>query len=1167
MFASKLPYCDGIQVPPEGGAILEKTQKALDEVVFGEHGKAWHFIARDAARQERGNGGLDQVDVKARAEAEWASHVTAMLGETDSWKEMWWTELRKIYGPLADKQLLKSTCAFHLMQQSDSATEVQKQGLRVWGQLRAPEEETAGERGKEGKEHEEGKGREEAECTAKQVEQERIFFNAQYTGGTALSGRGEAWVEMEAVRWARVGLITYGDLVELGGRELISTEVFSRRYPGLATGVFEMVKREMLAEWRTALRERRPGWGRPVTTWVGTHETLGKERKCKHEKLTVGELYHRIRARKWTVPRTFREGGDARKIWEGKKRPETALREDMGKIYAGIRHPAVPEWMADRVYKAATGTEFLGERYLGKGVKCSRCGEVATAAHVQRDCREVRKLWELVFRKWHAKTGERLEADDAWITAWGARWCTWKDEQEQEEHRPTEEVWRVIHAATVIAIREEYMRKQQRKATQMFNRMKCLVEEVVRIRRRTAAEKTFHKAWVATGMAMVKEEGAQVTIWDEKRREKTQPGGGRSGQVNDETPARGVEGIEEIYTDGTGGKGEGATAGWGWTCVAGDQEKGTGQGRVVIDRAEREYIGADKHSNNTGELSAIYWAIKEAEERRAREIVVRYDSKYAAGMARGLWQPKRNKELIRTVRRAVRDTRMVIWWKHVKGHSGHKWNDRADELAELGASQGEVREGRQPERGKGTQTKGKGMGETREVAPEEESTRGVRGLTYNANEIDRILRAGTRHGVLNTSARRKGSIRGEEIERRRSRCMLEIEKVAGEPQGRRAEAKARVERAARELGQGATRRAEERERRRVKCTEALHVPINVAALRQIAEEMGHEDARRPAQGKGEQPGRRRGVAVKSVAEILTQLEQAVQQTEEGEPKLDAEGRWELRVAYKHCERGRDLIEAGHITGAREYAIGIDPFKWSKPVRACALEGVGVGMDDNAAYMRIRMALVDTGREICEKFLRNRECVMGAYGEKLFKEEDAQERRKRMKGITCGYDMDSGPDAWAKVYGNPYGRTIVGMRVRLCGGQCKHKAGERAEGGEFDLNVYRAAQQEGTKVMTGGAPRMLEMLREQQKSGSRRAEEWKSVEGKKRTLKSFLLQEGEAASRQAKCRWCRERGIDIYQLQHDGIMVARRGDVNGMARAMSEAASAACQLRVVVMPEG
>ena len=141
MFASKLPYCDGIQVPRDGETILSATQRALDEVVFGERGKAWHFVARETAMQEKGNGGLDQVDVEARAEAEWASHVTAMLGETDSWKEMWWEELRKVYGPLAGKQLLQGTCAFRLFQGSESATEVQRRGLKVWGQLKAPEEE------------------------------------------------------------------------------------------------------------------------------------------------------------------------------------------------------------------------------------------------------------------------------------------------------------------------------------------------------------------------------------------------------------------------------------------------------------------------------------------------------------------------------------------------------------------------------------------------------------------------------------------------------------------------------------------------------------------------------------------------------------------------------------------------------------------------------------------------------------------------------------------------------------------------------------------------------------------------------------------------------------------------------------------------------------------
>ena len=64
----------------------------------------------------------------------------------------------------------------------------------------------------------------------------------------------------------------------------------------------------------------------------------------------------------------------------------------------------------------------------------------------------------------------------------------------------------------------------------------------------------------------------------------------------------------------------------------------------------------------------------------------------------------------------------------------------------------------------------------------------------------------------------------------------------------------------------------------------------------------------------------------------------------------------------------------------------------------------------------------------------------------------------------------------------------------------------------------------------------------------------------------LLQEGEAASRQAKCRWSRARGIGVYQLQHDGVVVARQTDAAGVAQAMSEAASAACGLPVVVIPE-
>ena len=70
--------------------------------------------------------------MKARAEAEWGNHVTAMLQGQDSWKTMWWEELRRTYGRLTRPELLKGTCAFHLMQANEEATEVQRQSFRVW---------------------------------------------------------------------------------------------------------------------------------------------------------------------------------------------------------------------------------------------------------------------------------------------------------------------------------------------------------------------------------------------------------------------------------------------------------------------------------------------------------------------------------------------------------------------------------------------------------------------------------------------------------------------------------------------------------------------------------------------------------------------------------------------------------------------------------------------------------------------------------------------------------------------------------------------------------------------------------------------------------------------------------------------------------------------------
>ena len=55
----------------------------------------------------------------------------------------------------------------------------------------------------------------------------------------------------------------------------------------------------------------------------------------------------------------------------------------------------------------------------------------------------------------------------------------------------------------------------------------------------------------------------------------------------------------------------------------------------------------------------------------------------------------------------------------------------------------------------------------------------------------------------------------------------------------------------------------------------------------------------------------------------------------------------------------------------------------------------------------------------------------------------------------------------------------------------------------------------------------------------------------RTAKSYVLQEAEAASRNAKTEWCRNNGLGVEDLQHDGIVVVgvegRYGGGEGASR--------------------
>ena len=76
------------------------------------------------------------------------------------------------------------------------------------------------------------------------------------------------------------------------------------------------------------------------------------------------------------------------------------------------------------------------------------------------------------------------------------------------------------------------------------------------------------------------------------------------------------------------------------------------------------------------------------EDQSGRPVLLRFDSLYAGNMAMGVWRARKNLQLVQRVRalwaRAHDHLNGRLWAKHVYGHTGHTWNERADELANRG---------------------------------------------------------------------------------------------------------------------------------------------------------------------------------------------------------------------------------------------------------------------------------------------------------------------------------------------------------------------------------------------------------------------------------------------------------------------------------------------------
>lgn len=128
-----------------------------------------------------------------------------------------------------------------------------------------------------------------------------------------------------------------------------------------------------------------------------------------------------------------------------------------------------------------------------------------------------------------------------------------------------------------------------------------------------------------------------------------------------------------IYTDGAC-KGNPGIGGWGAIMMFGDKSK--------------EINGyAPNTTNNRMELTAVIEALKNI--KRHCEIIIYTDSQYVQrGMTEWLegwikknWKNVKNPDLWQELAKLA--AQYPIEWRWVRGHNGDKYNERADELANL----------------------------------------------------------------------------------------------------------------------------------------------------------------------------------------------------------------------------------------------------------------------------------------------------------------------------------------------------------------------------------------------------------------------------------------------------------------------------------------------------
>lgn len=121
-----------------------------------------------------------------------------------------------------------------------------------------------------------------------------------------------------------------------------------------------------------------------------------------------------------------------------------------------------------------------------------------------------------------------------------------------------------------------------------------------------------------------------------------------------------------IYTDGAC-KTSNKTGGWAFVVVKDDE------------KIHSDFGPVDNTTNNRMEIIAALKAVEYCIEKSITEVTIITDSMYVIGTMSEGWKRNKNNDLWDILDAKVQN--ISITWKHVKGHTGQKWNELCDALA------------------------------------------------------------------------------------------------------------------------------------------------------------------------------------------------------------------------------------------------------------------------------------------------------------------------------------------------------------------------------------------------------------------------------------------------------------------------------------------------------